>query len=204
MSEATITPEANATVTRGVREQVVEAADAHFSQYGYAKTTVADLARAIGFSKAYIYRFFESKQAIGEAICSRCLAGQLEKIKSAVDSASGAHDRLRALFRAIVDEHREQFFSDRQLYDIVAHSCAENWSSSAAYIEELDALLTSVVRAGRETGAFERKTSLGEVSQAIWLAMSPFVNPVSLQHHLDEVDLGLPAVTSLVLRSLSP
>jgi len=29
---------------------------------------VAGLAREIGFSKAYIYRFFESKQAIGEAI----------------------------------------------------------------------------------------------------------------------------------------
>jgi AcrR family transcriptional regulator len=204
MSEATSTSEANVTITPGVREQIVEAADAHFSQYGYAKTTVADLAKAIGFSKAYIYKFFDSKQAIGEAICSRCLAGQLEKIKSAVDSASGAHNRLRSFFRAIVDQHRDQFFSDRQLYDIVAHSCAENWSSSASYIVELDALLTSVIRAGRETGEFERKTSLGEVSRAIWLAVSPFVNPVSLQHHLDEVDLGLPAVTGLVLRSLSP
>ena len=46
-----------------------DAANEHFSRYGYEKTTVSDLAKAIGFSKAYIYKFFESKQAIGEMIC---------------------------------------------------------------------------------------------------------------------------------------
>ena len=57
----------------GIRDQIVEAADVHFSHYGYGKTTVADLAKAIGFSKAYIYKFFDSKQAIGQAICTQCL-----------------------------------------------------------------------------------------------------------------------------------
>lgn len=57
-----------------VRTQIIEAATAHFSHYGYDKTTVSDLAKAIGFSKAYIYKFFASKQAIGEVICTNCLA----------------------------------------------------------------------------------------------------------------------------------
>src|SRR3546814_14696501 len=56
-----------------IRDQIIEAAHDHFSHYGYGKTTVSDLAKHIGFSKAYIYKFFDSKQAIGEAIC----AGQL-------------------------------------------------------------------------------------------------------------------------------
>lgn len=51
-----------------IRDQIVSAANEHFSHYGYGKTTVSDLAKAIGFSKAYIYKFFDSKQAIGEAI----------------------------------------------------------------------------------------------------------------------------------------
>lgn len=57
-----------------VRDQIIAAADEHFSHYGYGKTTVADLAKAVGFSKAYIYKFFDSKQAIGEVICSNRLA----------------------------------------------------------------------------------------------------------------------------------
>ena len=57
-------------VDHEIRDQIVAAANEHFSQNGYGKTTVSDLARAIGFSKAYIYKFFDSKQAIGEAICT--------------------------------------------------------------------------------------------------------------------------------------
>ena len=44
-----------------VRDQIVAAATEHFRLYGYDKTAVSDLAKAIGFSKAYIYKFFESK-----------------------------------------------------------------------------------------------------------------------------------------------
>ena len=56
------------------REQIITAASAHLRHYGYSKTTVADLARAIGLSTAYIYKFFDSKRAIGEAVCTICLA----------------------------------------------------------------------------------------------------------------------------------
>src|SRR5260370_26554457 len=60
------------TPDHNVREQIIAAANEHFAHYGYGKTTVSDLAKSIGFSKAYIYKFFESKQAIGEAIWSQC------------------------------------------------------------------------------------------------------------------------------------
>ena len=55
------------------REQIIAAADEQFRRYGYDKTTVADLAKAIGLSTAYIYKFFDSKHAIAEAVCAACL-----------------------------------------------------------------------------------------------------------------------------------
>ena len=74
MTENTPTPApARGPADHDVRDQIVAAATEHFSRYGYEKTTVSDLAKAIGFSKAYIYKFFESKQAIGEMICANCL-----------------------------------------------------------------------------------------------------------------------------------
>src|SRR5437667_12367004 len=64
MSEITsIASPSRGPVDHNVREQILEAATEHFSRYGYEKTTVSDLAKAIGFSKAHIYKFFESKQA---------------------------------------------------------------------------------------------------------------------------------------------
>ncbi|MET0937355.1 MAG: TetR/AcrR family transcriptional regulator [Luteibacter sp.] len=190
--------------TPSVRDQIIDAADEYFSRYGYAKTTVSDLAKAIGFSKAYIYKFFDSKQAIGEAICARCLTGQFEAVVAAVDAAKGPNERLRAYFKAIVEQSTQQFFAERQLYDIVVHSCSERWASSEAFVASLMELLVTLVQEGRDAGAFERKTPLDEVTRGIWFASLPFTHPVMLQHNLDDVESGLAEVTSLILRSLAP
>lgn len=195
---------ASVTPAVSVRDQIIDAADEYFSRFGYAKTTVADLARAIGFSKAYIYKFFDSKQAIGEAICARCLAAHMQMVTAAVEAASGPHERIRVFFRAIAEASRTQFFNDRQLYDIVAHSRAERWSSSESYVRGLLEVLATLLQEGRDSGAFERKTPLDEVCRGIWIALSPFTDPAMLQHNLDEVDSGLPDVLGVVLRSLSP
>src|SRR5438876_8587770 len=121
----------NAATTRGpaehsVRDQVVEAAHEHFAHYGYAKTTVADLAREIGFSKAYIYRFFESKQAIGEAICGDCVAGLFDQVREAVDQGQDATDKLRRFAKTVTTATVELLFTDRKLYDIAVHASSEN------------------------------------------------------------------------------
>jgi AcrR family transcriptional regulator len=187
-----------------IRDQIVEAADAHFSRYGYAKTTMADLARTIGFSKAYLYKFFDSKQAIGEAICTKTLAGQYAAIVASVEAAPGPTEKVRAMLRTAVEQCLAQFFAERQLYDIVAHSRAENWASSVKHIAQLNDLLKEIIREGRASGDFEKKTPLDEVCQGIWLAALPLADPVLLQHNLDLVEDGLPAVTGLILRSLAP
>ncbi|HEY7799341.1 MAG TPA: TetR/AcrR family transcriptional regulator, partial [Hyphomonadaceae bacterium] len=71
MSATTSSPLSRGPADHAVRDQIIEAAHEHFSRFGYEKTTVSDLAKSIGFSKAYIYKFFDSKQAIGEAICAK-------------------------------------------------------------------------------------------------------------------------------------
>ena len=52
-------PPSRGPLDHSVREQIVEAAFEHFGHYGYEKTTVAELAKSIGFSKSYIYKFFD-------------------------------------------------------------------------------------------------------------------------------------------------
>eukprot|EP01034_Spumella_vulgaris_P028415 gene28415-35264_t len=103
-----------------VRNQIVAAATAHFRLYGYEKTTVSDLAKAIGFSKAYIYKFFESKQAIGELICANCLREIEADVRTAVDGAGRPPEKLRRMFKAIVESSLRLFFEDRKLYDTAA------------------------------------------------------------------------------------
>jgi len=187
-----------------IREQIVSAANDHFAKYGYGKTTVSDLAREIGFSKAYIYKFFDSKQAIGEAICNQCLDKVLVSVTAAMEGAKSPTDKLRRMFRAIVAASAELFFSDRKLYDIAAYSVTEKWSSSSLYGDRIYTMLEQIVVEGRQAGEFERKTPLDETCRAITSAMQPFTNPVMLQYSLDGLPDASNEVIGLVLRSLAP
>jgi len=187
-----------------VRDQIVEAAHEYFAHYGYAKTTVSDLARAIGFSKAYIYRFFESKQAIGEAIVGECLDEILAKVREAVDSGTDSIDKLRKLAKTVTSASIDLAFNDRKIYEVAANASSENWAPVQAYVERLQAILEDILKEGRESGQFERKTPIDETRRAIYYALLPFVDPVYLQRTIDLLPDAQTEVTNLILRSLAP
>lgn len=191
-------------VDHDVRDQIVAAATEHFRLYGYEKTTVSDLAKRIGFSKAYIYKFFESKQAIGEQICGNCLHEIETEIRAAIASAEKPPEKLRRMFKAAADASLRLFFEDRKLYDIAASAADGRWAAVRAYEERIAAMLEDILRQGRESNDFERKTPLDEAVKAIFLVLRPYLNPLLLQHSFDQVEDAPAHLSSLVLRSLSP
>jgi AcrR family transcriptional regulator len=191
-------------VDHNVRDQIVEAATAHFGHFGYEKTTVSDLAKAIGFSKAYIYKFFDSKQAIGEVICANRLETVAVIVNNAIADAPTASEKLRRLLRALTDAGSDLFFHDRRLYDIAAVASRDSWPSAAAHQARLRQLIQHIIQQGRETGEFERKTPLDEATDAIFLVMRPYICPLQLQYNLDTASTSAVLLSSLILRSLSP
>lgn len=191
-------------VDHEVRDQIVAAATTHFRLYGYEKTTVSDLAKAIGFSKAYIYKFFESKQAIGELICANCLRQIEMDVQAAIDGIDRPPEKLRRMFKAIVEASLRLFFDDRKLYDIASSAAIERWAAVRVFEGRIQAMLQDILRQGRESEDFERKTPLDETTSAIYLVMRPYLNPLLLQYSLDHTDAAPAQLSSLVLRSLSP
>lgn len=198
-------PSARGPADHDIRDQIVAAANEHFSQYGYGKTTVSDLAKAIGFSKAYIYKFFESKQAIGEAICTNCLTEIVAAVEQAINvDGISPTERFRRLVKTLIATGVGLFFNDRKLYDIAAFSASERWPSSQVYDAQIKSFVLQIVREGRELGEFERKTPLDETVESIHLALRPFMNPLLLQYNLDFVEEAPSLISNLVLRSLMP
>jgi AcrR family transcriptional regulator len=205
MSEITsIAPQSRGPVDHNVRDQILEAAEEHFSHYGFDKTTVSDLAKAIGFSKAYVYKFFDSKEAIGEAICAKTLSAIVAAVEEAMAGASTPTEKFRRMFKTLTATGASLFFNDRKLHDIAAHSAGEGWPSARAYAERIRQILMEVVREGRETGEFERKTPLDETVHAIYLVVLPYANPLLLQHNLHLIEEAPAQLSNLVLRSLAP
>lgn len=183
--------------------QIVDAAMQHFAHYGYEKTTVSDLARAIGFSKAYIYKFFESKQAIGEVICSNRLAIIMQCAEAVIADAPGASEQLRRLFCTLSATGTELFFHERKLYDIAAVASRDRWPSATAHEKRLLNLIQQILRRARETGEFERKTPADEAAEAIYRVIKSYASPVLLYYSLDEAEEASAQSAALVLRSLA-
>ena len=127
-----------------------------------------------------------------------------QSVDAAIADASSASDRFRRMFRAFVEAGSQLFFEDRKLYDIATTAALEPWPSVQAYERYVEELVANVIREGRESGEFERKTPLDEATGAICLVMKPYINPVLLQYNLDHAQESAQHLSSLVLRSLAP
>lgn len=187
------------------REQILAAADEHFRHYGYSKTCVSDLARTIGVSSAYVYRFFESKQAIGEAVCSRALGRIDSALMEVANSKQPPAEQLRDLYNVLIEQGLALFFKERKLHEIVEVAASGNWCSTTNHAAALLEVVTKIVTNGRKSGAFERKTAIDKVCRAICTTLTPFVHPILLaQQDPKRLHEDARALSSLVLRSLAP
>jgi AcrR family transcriptional regulator len=186
------------------REQILDAANTHFRTYGYAKTTVADLAKAIGLSPAYVYKFFESKQAIGEAVVRQLLGGIAAEVREIVASPKPAATRLRLVFVAVARRGAEAICNDRKAHELAVTACSEQWEAVRDHQATLLSVIRNLVAEGRELGEFERKTPIAETSQAILHTLKLFSYPLFLEQNIDEPEDKAECVANLVLRSLAP
>jgi AcrR family transcriptional regulator len=185
------------------RQQILQAADQHFRHYGYRKTSLADIAKAINLSTPYIYKFFESKQAIGEAICSHTLTTILAEIEDLVAATSSPVEKIRRVFNGL--EKRGWFVlnEERKIHDMVFASFDEKWGSHLRFQESLYQLIRSIVVQGRESGDFERKTPLDETCRAITRITDLFFHPVLIEQAGRSQADEATAVANVVIRSLT-
>lgn len=81
-----------------VRECIIEAAKKRFSHFGYAKTTMAEVAGDCEMSPGNLYRFFPGKLDIAEAIATEDYTKHLLHLaKLAVQPGKDARERLHDL-----------------------------------------------------------------------------------------------------------
>jgi AcrR family transcriptional regulator len=197
-------------VTRGPveherREQIVAAACEHFAAHGYGKTSVAELAKSIGVSSAYVYRFFDSKQSIGEAVCSLKLARIAQRLFDLEGERRTPTEKLRRFYGVLMESGYELFIEQRHMHELVAGAVSQDWVAVANHRKAIRAVLQRIVIDGRERGEFECDTPLDEVVLALGQAAVPFAHPALLaQRELKELRKSAAAVAGLVVRSLAP
>ncbi len=69
-------------------ELIVDAAQELFDRYGFAKTTLEDIAKAVGIGKATLYSDFTNKEEILMAVVQRNQAKALEQMRLVIENSS--------------------------------------------------------------------------------------------------------------------
>ncbi len=162
---------------RDTRQIIVDTAERFFRDIGYQKTTVADIAKSLRMSPANVYRFFDSKKSINEAVLERYKREQEEAIATIADEDRPAAERLRDILATSYRLNAARFAGHARMQEMVCAAMEESWDAIIAHIERFDVVLRRVVADGIARGEF-RPMEPAHATGCIRTAMIRFMHPL--------------------------
>jgi AcrR family transcriptional regulator len=185
--------------------RILEVAEEQFRRVGYAKTAVADIARALGMSPANVYRFFPSKAAINEAICEKCFAEADVMLREIVDEDRPAGERLERLVLELHRYNKSRCVSEQRLHDMVTAAMEENWAAVEAHIALVQALLAELVADGMKREEFAQDLDPAEAAKAVFTACMAVLHPALIaQFAHRDLEKEARRLVRFLLRALAP
>lgn len=182
--DETSMPEVLEPREQDTRQQIVATAERLFRTLGYQKTTVGDVAKDLGMSPANVYRFFNSKADLRDAV-GRQLMGEVEAAVAAIASRPGpASERLRDAFLAMTTMNQERYLSDHKMHEMIAVALDEAWGMVVEHIGVIDGLITRICADGMASGEFKGSDAT-HAARCVKTAMICFCHPQMLEECQD-------------------
>lgn len=162
------------------RQMILDAAEVLFLQVGYVKTTVADIAQALGMSAANIYRFFPSKSAINDAGCRRLMARLRAEMRAIAAGPGSAGERIAALVLSTHRRNRELLTTERRVHDMVETAMAESWEAIEEHKAACNVIFADLIRAGIAAGEFTACDNVDAVAETVGQACCTLFHPTMI------------------------
>lgn len=185
------------------RDRILEVAERLFRQIGYQKTTVGDIAKELRMSPANVYRFFESKKAIHQAV-ARSLMGEVELEAQRIVARPGpVLPRFRELLTTIHRMNTERYVGDNKLHEMVEIAMQEDWEVCVAHMELLTTAIGQMIAQGVASGEFEAP-DLQLASMCACTAMMRFFHPQMIAQCATKPGPTIDQMIDFVIAGLSP
>jgi AcrR family transcriptional regulator len=136
------------------REQILDAAVEVLRRYGPAKTTVVDVARALGVSHGSVYRHFPSKAALRDAVTERWLARVSAPLAEIAASDGPADERLRRWLETLIALKQAKVRDDPELFETYKSLADEARGVITRHVETLTDQLKQILADGVAEGTF--------------------------------------------------
>ncbi|MBS0472713.1 MAG: TetR/AcrR family transcriptional regulator [Proteobacteria bacterium] len=188
-----------------VRDQIVEAAKKRFSHFGYAKTTMAEVAGDCAMSPGNLYRFFPGKLDIAEAIATEDYSKHLDHLrKIAVAPGKDARQRLHDLLFEELRRTYHKLEKDPRAYQMARVISEERPKFANWMLENERKILVELMEEAERRGEFSiaDKEFTAEMVQA---ATMKFRYPqLWSKLTLPKLERELEGVMDLIVRGLCP
>ena len=152
-----------------IREQIVQAAKKRFSHFGYAKTTMAEVANDCSMSPGNLYRFYPGKLDIAEAIATEDYTKHLDALrKLAVTPGKSAPERLHDLLFEELRRTYHKLEKDPRAYEMALVISRERPEYANWMLGEERKILVELMDEAERRGEFvpENKEFTAEMIQA--------------------------------------
>lgn len=157
------------------RDTILSHAARMFSDKGYEQTSLQDVANAVGLSKAAVYHYFPTKQAIYDEIVINLLDGLLRHVQAGVTSAGSSADRLKLFMTSHADYFENNYISFiTVLHGVGGIGRAVTDDRQIAVRNDYETLLRNILVEGIENGSFAIKDvqvgSIAVLSMLNWMS----------------------------------
>lgn len=86
------------------RREILEAARECFLQFGYAKTSLDDIAKRAGISRPLIYRKFKNKEDVFNAVYEQLFEGLYPRVEAVLAGGGSAREKLFGVYERLLLE----------------------------------------------------------------------------------------------------
>ena len=166
-------PETDIAATRA---RIMGAAGHMIQDRGAISFTMSDLATAVGMSPSNLYRFFESKDALAEAMAGEWFAELLAIMEDLVSADMPVEEKLYQFFAKRVVIKRARYEDDPELFESYMELGDEHFEVIKGYVDLADHYMASILAEAMDKGYF-KGLELDAVVSLVNTMVQPFCNP---------------------------
>lgn len=197
---------ADQQISESTVQRILNAAIAEVSTYGCERVTVVSIARAAAMTHANVYRHFESKTALFDAITQAWLKPLEGRLGEIADAPDPARDKLERLIFAIVKAYRGRIDTDPRLFKLFVEAFRENRATARQHRARVRILLDRVLEEGISTGAFfirNRERAMMLVLDTLYRFIQPEAIELDSEIAGRASDNRLATVSTMLLNALA-
>ena len=158
----------NSNVSEKRKNQILDAAMKTFSEVGFHKARMSDIAATSGLSKGSLYWYFDSKDSIILNLLEKFFEPELNDLKALLTDSRSAEDRLGIYVDRVSDDMVSMLKWMPLIHDFIALAFRKEpvrKAISSYYQRHLEILL-SLIQQGLDSGEFQADSAM-EASIAI-------------------------------------